>query len=576
MSGAPARRALLAAAAAGALLAGGCRPADLGSSSRPGPSGCERADGGAVRIALATLPNTLDWNKSHEASFVNYPVLHAIMRGLTALDAQHRPIPALAERWEVQLLDGPGPRQRYTFHLRKDVVWSDGVTPLTADDFVFAWRRTASVGAEVAELADLVGIDEVLAAREGEGTTAEVDRRVEEALAELGVRAEGPHTLVVTLKAPRSYFLSRLAYVYPFFPAPSAELAHRSEEERARYFNEPAGGKPMVLGAFTVESWDRVSQSIRLVSNAHDHLRTRATGVERLHLVQVDLAPVLYEQCKVDFLLVDDPSALMTSAPADLERTPLLSTYYLGINTTEVPLALRRALAHALDRERLLTGLLPSARVAWTFLPPEMPLSISADDPRAAAFPRFDLARARALISESGYRGEELTLLVRGSGTFLPELGIADALRRQLSEVGVNVRVVPSASFTNDIKTPAGVLRHDLFLKRVGADYAHPQTLFTAFLPNGNHYTDWHKLPGVAGQFADLLARGAEENDPQAAATIFARAQSLLIAEAVAVVPIYFPDRYYRRRPWIEGLGVDAFNFLTLGELGLRGGEARR
>src|SRR6478735_3309283 len=45
------------------------------------------------------------------------------------------PEPGVAEKWEISE-DG----LTYTFHLRKDALWSNG-QPVTAHDFYYAWRR---------------------------------------------------------------------------------------------------------------------------------------------------------------------------------------------------------------------------------------------------------------------------------------------------------------------------------------------------------------------------------------------------------------------------------------------------
>ena len=57
-----------------------------------------------------------------------------MLLGLTTEDANSNPIPGAAESWETSE-DG----LTWTFHLR-DHTWSDGVK-VTAEDFVFAWRR---------------------------------------------------------------------------------------------------------------------------------------------------------------------------------------------------------------------------------------------------------------------------------------------------------------------------------------------------------------------------------------------------------------------------------------------------
>ena len=54
--------------------------------------------------------------------------------GLTTEDINGEPIPGAATRWETSA-DG----LTWTFHMR-DHVWSDGV-PVTAEDFVYSWRR---------------------------------------------------------------------------------------------------------------------------------------------------------------------------------------------------------------------------------------------------------------------------------------------------------------------------------------------------------------------------------------------------------------------------------------------------
>jgi peptide/nickel transport system substrate-binding protein len=557
-------------------LALGAAAVIAGSLGCGKPSGTTGDSAGAcpakssVSIAISAVPNTLDWSASHESSARNYPVMLSIMRGLTALDAQHRPVPALAESWEIKTLPGTPQRQVYTFHLRKDVVWSDGKTPLVAADFVFGWRR-ALLGADSAELGDLLGADEVRRVRELPGSGAEKADQLTRALSQVGVKAPDTSTLEVTLASPRSYFLARVAYVYAFFPAPSADLQGKGEPEIVRYFNEPAQGKPMVLGAFKLQKWDRAGHEVELVENPHDRLAPSAGRVSSLKIAEATLGPLAYDQCQVDFLFMDDPAARAAGKgpPADMQSAKLLSTYWLGLNTTKLALPLRRAIARALDRKALFEPLapqLPGLRVAQTFLPPEMPGALPEGHPLRAQLPTFDKEAAKKDAAEAGYKGEELTLLVQGGATFMPEPAIADGLRRQLEAVGIRVKIVTTANFTNDVKDADGTLRHHLILKRTGADFAHPHTLFVVLQRDGNHYTDWHKVDGGApiGEFEKLLAEGAAEADLAKAAEIYGRAEVLVEAKQVAIVPLFHPNRYYRKRPWIQGLGVDPFNVLTL------------
>ena len=71
-------------------------------------------------------PDTLDPAQAGTTMEAN--ILGDLMVGLTTLDAAAKPIPGIAERWDISR-DG----LTWTFHLRK-AQWSDG-TSVTARDF---------------------------------------------------------------------------------------------------------------------------------------------------------------------------------------------------------------------------------------------------------------------------------------------------------------------------------------------------------------------------------------------------------------------------------------------------------
>ena len=58
-------------------------------------------------------------------------VIQQAFEGLVRYDENGAVVPGQAESWDV--LDGG---QRYVFHLRDDIFWSDG-EPVTAGDFVY-------------------------------------------------------------------------------------------------------------------------------------------------------------------------------------------------------------------------------------------------------------------------------------------------------------------------------------------------------------------------------------------------------------------------------------------------------
>ncbi|HVE84944.1 MAG TPA: peptide ABC transporter substrate-binding protein [Myxococcales bacterium] len=536
-----------------------------------GPCGFQPDPG--VKVVVPAMPSTLDWSTSDPTSWVNYPVMLATMKGLTQLSEKNEIQPGLAERWERSLT--PEGHERYLFHLRRDVRWSDGATPVTARDFVVGFRRAAA-GKERTETSDLLGVEEVLALLERGAPRAEVDAAVER----IGARAVDEWTLEVTLAHPRSYFLARLANVYLFFPAPSADLAGKSEDQVRAYFDRPRDGRPMSVGPFRVESWDRAGERVRLVRNPASAfapaLGPGERPVEVLTLLKSEVGPALYDRGRVGFVFVDSPVALRAADRfPDLTRRELLSTYFLAFNTRRPPLdapEVRRAIAMALDREALLHGLLPASRPTTVLLPPTMPLSATPEE--AMRLPRFDPAAARALLQQRGGVTRTLRLVHTARESFVPETAIAERIRDQLARVGVQVEIDARADFSSEIAriAPDGFRAHDLYLKRLGADYAHPNTFFTLFERTGNHFTGWEQLDGgePLRRFQALRERADAEPDLETARRLYVQAQEILLGEQVVLAPLYHPDRYFRIQPWLTGLSVDPFNFLSLGEVRLR------
>src|SRR5262249_1244893 len=126
------------------------------------------------------------------------------------LDAAARPVPGIAERWETSP-DG----LTWTFHLRK-ARWSDG-RPVTAGDFVFAWRRlldpkTAARGADNLRVIQ----------------NAQVITAGAKPVTALGVSAANPSLLTIRLERPAPYLpeLLSLPAALPLPPNPSFKPGH--------------------------------------------------------------------------------------------------------------------------------------------------------------------------------------------------------------------------------------------------------------------------------------------------------------------------------------------------------------
>jgi len=203
-------------------------------------------EGQRITIAMTQEPPNL--NSMRMTDLVSYFVLGHLNEGLLRYDRRGRLIPGVAESWEVS-------PQRITFKLRIDASWSDG-TPVTAHDFVYAWRMVNDPDQAAPFAAIMYPIK-----------NAERIQRGELPPGELGVHAVTETELVVELERPCGYCLSLMPHG-TFFP-----IKQSFHERKGALFGSEAEhlleNGPFVLSSWTHEAsmvftrnqhyWDRES-----------------------------------------------------------------------------------------------------------------------------------------------------------------------------------------------------------------------------------------------------------------------------------------------------------------------------
>ena len=161
----------------------------VGSNS--GNTSAVEVESNMITISLSDEPPQLDSGQG--ADQISGMVLGHIMEGLIIRDAHSNLVPGVAESWQINEQDA-------TFQLRKDARWSDG-QPVTAHDFVFAWRKAADP-AQASEYAFLM-----YNLKNGEAVS-----KGEMPLEALGVEAADDHTLHVELERPTAFFDKLVAF----------------------------------------------------------------------------------------------------------------------------------------------------------------------------------------------------------------------------------------------------------------------------------------------------------------------------------------------------------------------------
>lgn len=194
-----------------------------------------------LNVTVSEEIPSLDTTKTMDGTSAH--VMQNIFEGLYVLDDQDNPTPAIAKSFE-RSEDG----KKYTFDLRKNAKWSNGDS-VTANDFMFAWRK--AVSAETASQYAYM-LFYIKNANEINRGTMPLD--------ELGVKVINDYKLEVELEQPIPYFLQLLALPI-YLPQHESFL----KEQGGNYGIEP--NNLIYNGPFVLEKWKH-EQEFQLKKNA--------------------------------------------------------------------------------------------------------------------------------------------------------------------------------------------------------------------------------------------------------------------------------------------------------------------
>ena len=191
---------------------------------------------GILHISNGAEPETLDPHISTGVPENNISM--ALFEGLVSAHPKTlKPIPGMAERWEVS-----EDRLTYTFYIRENGKWSDG-TPLTAHDYIWSWERASSpiMGNEYAYMLFVIKNAEAWG-------TGKLDD-----FSQVGVRALDDKRLQVELENPAPYFLNLLNH-HSFYAVPKhVVLKHGTMTDQYTQWARP--GNMVSNGPFRLKEW---------------------------------------------------------------------------------------------------------------------------------------------------------------------------------------------------------------------------------------------------------------------------------------------------------------------------------
>ena len=445
-------------------------------------------------------------------------ILRDLFTGLVTEDVEGGVIPGVAESWTISP-DG----KVYTFKFRSDAKWSDG-SPVTASDFVFAWRRVVNpaTGSEYASMAF-----PVLNAEEINGGKAKPE--------DMGVKAVGAATLEVTLKGPTPYFLEMLTH-QAMYPVNQANVEKFGDDF-------VKAGNLVSNGAFTLAE-NVPNDHIKIVKNPSfydvanvkldvvNYIPTedRAAGIKRFEAGEVD---------SMNDMPTEQLADLKAKFGDQIHLTPQLGTYYYIFKSQKAPwndAKLRNAISMVIDRDQLAEKVWQNSMIpAYSLVPP----GVKGYETRTmdyAEMPQLDREdTAKKVFEAMGISPEKPMKLELRYNTSENHKNTAVAFQEMLKPFGFDVSLI-----NTDGKTHYSYLEQhgDFDVARAGwlADFKDPVTFLNlVHTGDGNNYGEYSNKAYDA-----LLDKAAVEADPAVRMKELSDAEAVMIADLPILPLLYY------------------------------------
>jgi peptide/nickel transport system substrate-binding protein len=495
----------------------------------PGPATATASAAGAAPTAVftfGTASQPLGLDPAVVSDVESYRITRQVLEGLVGVDqTTGAPTPLLATEWNTS-----DEGRAYTFKLREKVSFHDG-TAFDAAAVCSNFDRWFNFSESLRQQAPGTTFKGVFKAHSDQASLSIYK----------GCAALAPDNVRIELTQPFTGFLQALTLPAFGISSPQALASQKADELNQTRDGQPVSGyglHPVGTGPFSFGSWD--AGTVTLSSN-------KDYWADKGQIGTINFVTYNHSQTRMQALLDGKIDAYDAVTPANfdplvkrgqqiIQRDPF-SVMYLGMNQ-EVPilqnLKVRQAIEMALDKDTLIRRFfIDNTAQATQFVPPKL----SGFNNNAPAL-GHNPAKAKELLAEAGYQGEELKfyypLNVTRPYLPTPEKVYAE-ISKQLTAVGLNIKPVPvewSEGYLQQVTSPGD---HALHLLGWNGSYSDPDN-FVGPLFGENTGEFGYQDPQVFSKIA--RARGLPEGKERTEQYQTINAQ---IAATVPAVPIAFP-----------------------------------
>ena len=490
------------------LILSGC-----GGERRTGGGGDSQRD---LVIAFDSSPTNLDVRVGN--SQVDGRIYDLVYSGLARFTATAEHEPDLAERWEQ-----PDPNT-LVFHLRPNLKFHDG-RPLTARDVEFTYESMMAEGFSTVK-------------KSGYASVASFD-------------APDDQTFIIKLKEPNAGIFDNL----------TLGIVPQGADTNV-FKSKPVGAGPYKLVEFRTDD--------RVVMESFDGYHAGAPNIKRVvgRVIPDATTRVLeLRQGGVNFALnvipYDQVNAFKENDEFSVIAEPGAIYQYLAFNLRDPILRkkqVRQAIAHAIDRERIVKDLLLGYGKVTNSIFPEGHWA------RAASLPEYsyDPQKAGQMLDAAGHRdpdgnGPRSRFKVLYKTSTDPEANQqAEIIQQMLKQVGIDVEIQSGelGTFLDDVQKG----NFQLFsLRRAGV--ADPDFFNVIFHSKSIPPEGQNRGAYVNPQVDTLIEQGRQTFDRERRKDIYAQVQRIL-AEDLPYVSLYHRSNVLIMRNSLDGFEMYPSGFL--------------
>ncbi|HFR4145588.1 TPA: ABC transporter substrate-binding protein [Bacillus cereus] len=312
-------------------------------------------------------------------------VTSVIFASLVSTDKQGKPIPELAEKWDVS-----SDQLTYTFHLRKDLKFSDG-SPLTADDVAFTLTLLHDKAYEGEVDISQYAVKGGKEYKEGKATSIE------------GIQVVDPQTIKITTEKVNSQAI----FVLGGTVLSKAYYGKDYKQNTSLDYLKDLYGKPLAAGPYKFEKYIP-GQEVRFVANEKYYAGKPKIQNFIYKITSGDTKLQLFQTGEVDHTGLGTGDEVLEQAKAlefaniQIETAPSFSYIYMNNNKPYLKdKKVRQALIYGLDRKKYVdTALKGYGTVANV---PIHPTSWAYTEEGVNKY-EYDKEKAKKLLDEAGWK----------------------------------------------------------------------------------------------------------------------------------------------------------------------------